>query len=296
MQEYDDALRTILEKGIWKSNKRTGIRTLYICGIQTRYSLTDRFPVMTRRKYHPKSVFAELLWVISGNTNNNDLRKLGCNFWNPWVDDTFTAKHGFVQGSFGPIYGFQLRHFNGFYGNGTGGLAYTDKTNENGENIYGKGGFDQLSYLMDRLREDHSDRRLLFSLWNPQQLHQMRLPPCHFTYQVSVDDEGHLTGHLTQRSCDFWLGSCANIQFYSALTIMIAQQTGYKPLELVYEGIDCHIYENQIDAVKQYLETPIINSPSITINKSKDIFSYTMDDFILSDFISGPKITVKVVV
>ena len=115
MQPYDDSLRLILEKGTIKSNKRTGIKTLSLCGIQSRYKLDeDAFPVLTRRKIYPKSIFAELLWVISGSTNNKDLQALGTNIWTPWVNKEFEKKHGYAEGSFGPIYGFQLRHFDGF--------------------------------------------------------------------------------------------------------------------------------------------------------------------------------------
>jgi thymidylate synthase len=277
---YDKGLQYILENGVWKSNKRTGVKTLAVCGVQTRYSLTKLFPVMTRRKYFPKSVFAELLWFISGSTNNNDLVKLGCNFWTPWVSKEFEQKHGFVPGSFGPVYGFQLRYFNGNYGDGS----------------KPQGGFDQLAWLMQKIQEDPSDRRLLFSLWNPQQMHMQRLPPCHILFQVMIDDNGYMSGHLTQRSNDYPVGVPANIQFYSALTCMIAQQTGYKPLEFVHEAIDSHIYENQIDAVRKYLETPILPSPTLELKKAANMYSYKLEDFVLEGFKSGEKIEIPVAV
>lgn len=287
MKAYDDALELILKEGVAKSNKRTGVKTLSICGIQSRYRIDEFFPIVTRRKVWPKSIFAELLWFISGSTNNKDLQALGANIWTPWVDKAFEEKHGYVEGSFGKVYGFQLRYFGGDYGNG-----------EKGDGIgqYGWGGFDQLKYMMDRIKEDPSCRRILFSLWNPKDLDKMKLPPCHYTYQIFIDDEGRMTGMLTQRSNDYFIGVCANVQFYSALTCMIAQQTGYKAYEFVHSAVDAHIYENQIDAVKEYLATPILPSPKLVLNKAKDIYSYKMDDFVLEGFQSGPKISAPVAV
>lgn len=168
LKPYDDALENILVNGVDKSNKRTGVKTLAVCGIQSRYALDfDAFPIMTRRKYWPKGVFAELLWFLSGSTNNEDLKKLGCNFWTPWVSEEFEKKHHFASGCFGPVYGFQLRHFGGVYGNGIGGMAGTQNRQTPGNvcpNYYGFGGFDQLNYMMERIEKDPSDRRILFSL------------------------------------------------------------------------------------------------------------------------------------
>jgi thymidylate synthase len=158
------------------------------------------------------------------------------------------------------------------------------------------GGFDQLKWVVDRIKEDHSCRRTLWTLWNPQDVDQMRLPPCHMMFQVLVDDERRLTGIMYQRSCDFPIGVPANIQFYSALTIMLAQQTGCTPFEFVHVTADSHIYENQIDGVRAYLEAPIVDSPSLVINKATDIFSYKPEDFVVSNFNSGPKIDIPVAV
>lgn len=313
MQPYDDALKNIIENGVPRTNKRTGIKTISIFGIQSRYRIDEYFPIVTRRKVWPKSIFAELLWFISGSTNNKDLQTLGANIWTPWVDPAFEAKHGFAEGSFGPVYGFQLRHFGGEYGNGIGGPKgtqskshiVTEEYNSGGcvweeekdwGRVYGKGGFDQLAYIMKRIKDDPSCRRILFSLWNPRDLDKMRLPPCHYTFQIMIDDDGNMTGELTQRSCDFPIGVPANIQFYSALIYMIAQQTGYKPYEFVHSTVDSHIYADQMDAVKKYLDTPIIDSPKLVLNKAENIESYKMDDFKLEGFNSGPKIEIPVAV
>lgn len=312
---YDDALAEILETGVSRTNKRTGIKTRAIFGLQKRYRIDDRFPIVTRRKVWPKSIFAELLWFLSGSTNNKDLQAMGCNIWTPWVDPEFEKKHGYAEGCLGPLYGFQLRHFGGAYGSGAGGwnnnardmeMPGAEGTEEYGVsyagpaprkmNVYGMGGFDQLKYMMDRIKEDPSDRRILFSLWNPQQIGQMKLPPCHYTFQLFIDDEGRMSGMLTQRSCDFPVGVPANIQFYSALIYMFAQQTGYHPYEFIHSCADAHIYEDQIEAVQEYLSTPIIDSPRLELNKAADIYSYKLEDFQVLDFVSGPKIAIPVAV
>jgi thymidylate synthase len=317
MQPYDDALAEILENGVPRTNKRTGIKTLAIFGVQKRYNIADRFPIVTRRKVWPKSIFAELLWFLSGSTNNKDLQAMKCNIWTPWVDPEFEKKHGYAEGSLGPVYGFQLRHFGGHYGNGIGGLKGSDKDHFVDcdtpypydkevtwkASAYGthpvyshEKGFDQLAYMMERITNDPSDRRILFSLWNPLQLNGMRLPPCHYTFQVFIDDEGRMSGMLTQRSCDFPVGVPANIQFYSALIHMLAQQTGYTPHEFIHSCADAHIYEDQIPAVQEYLTSPVLDSPRLKLNKAADIYSYTLDDFKVVDYVCGPKITIPVAV
>lgn len=325
MQPYDDALVQILKNGTIRTNKRTGIKTLSVFGMSTRYKLdTEFFPILTRRKTWPKSVFAELLWFLSGSTSNKDLNALGCKFWNPWVDHEWEKKNGFAEDTFGPVYGFQLRHFGGYYGNGIGGRtgstdsdlgiesfdqagnhmwdedfvpgAVCGKVINDRSNVYGAGGFDQLAWVVNRIKEDHSCRRTLWTLWNPNDVHKMRLPPCHMLFQILVDDEKRMTGILYQRSCDFPIGVPANIQFYSALICMIAQQTNCTPFEFVHMTADSHIYNDQIDSVKEYLDLPKKDSPKLKINKAIDIFSYKIDDFQLSDFNCGKKLEIPVAV
>lgn len=312
MKPYDDAIQEIMNEGVWRTNKRTGIRTLSVFGMQKRYRLdTGCFPILTKRKVWPKSVFSELLWFISGSTNNNDLKDLGCNFWTPWVDKKFEEDKGFAEGSFGPVYGFQLRHFGGYYGNGIGGEAFSkskkgafilgsdDSSPEIkhvDKSVYGHNGFDQLDWVVNRIKEDPSCRRTLWSLWNPKDVDNMKLPPCHYGYQVLVDDERRLTGIMTQRSCDFPIGVPANIQFYSALTVMLAQQTGCTAHEFVHTTHDSHIYEDQMDAMKEYLTLPEIPSPKLEIKPAEDIYSYTPDSFVVSDFETGPRLEIPVAV
>ena len=288
MKPYDDALTAIIKDGVVKTN-RTGVKTRAIFGVQSRYRIDEAFPLLTGRKIWPKSIFAELLWFLSGSTNNNDLQALGANIWSPWVDEKFEAKNGYAPGSFGPVYGFQLRHFGGNYGDGRSEQMHL------GENLYGRGGFDQLAYVMDHLKNQPDDRRILFSLWNPAELDKMKLPPCHYTFQLFVYD-GKLSGLLTQRSCDFPVGVPANIQFYSAFIYMLAQQCGYTPYEFIHSTVDSHIYEDQIPAVEEYLAREKPDSPRLELNKAPSVLEYGLADFNVVDYnpLSAIKIPVAV--
>ncbi len=271
MQDYDDALRNIIKNGVWKEN-RTGVRTIAVFGIQSRFRIDEYFPLLTGRKVWPKAIFGELLWFLSGSTNNNDLVELGSNIWTPWLSREFEETHGYVEGAFGPVYGFNLRHFGGLYVNGNTKSRY-----------YGAGGFDQLALMVKTLKENPDDRRNLFSLWNPREVENMRLPPCHYTFQCFVHD-GKLSGMMTQRSCDFPIGIPANIQFYSALIYMLAQQCGLQPYEFIHSTADSHIYEDQIPAVEEYLARPKPDSPKLNLNKATDIYSYQMSNFEVVDY------------
>lgn len=297
MQDYDNALRKILKEGVWKEN-RTGVRTIAVFGIQRRYRIDEHFPLLTGRKVWPKAIFGELLWFISGSTNNKDLQALGSNIWTPWVDAEFEKKHGYAEGAFGPVYGFQLRHFGGEYGNGIGGCAGT-QSNQTPGNVapgyYGMGGFDQLDHMVKTLKENPDDRRNLFSLWNPKDVYKMRLPCCHYTFQCFTHD-GKLSGMLTQRSCDFPVGVNSNIQFYSALIYMLAQQCGLEPYEFIHSTADSHIYEDQIPAVEEYLAREKPDSPKLILHKAPDIYSYKMEDFEVVDYNPLPAIKIPVAV
>ena len=160
LKEYDESLERILKEGSWKTN-RTGVKTLSIFGMQSRYRIDEYFPLPTGRKIWHKPMFGELLTFISGKTRNQDFVENGCKFWTPWVDEEWAASKGYAPDAFGPVYGFNFRHFGGEYGNGT----------PNGN--YGKDGFDQLSYMMDLLKNEPDSRRILFSYWNPKELDNM---------------------------------------------------------------------------------------------------------------------------
>jgi thymidylate synthase len=279
MQEYDDMLNTILNKGIKKKN-RTGIDTISIFGMQCRYKIDDRFPLLTRRKIWPKSIFAELCWFLSGSTNILDLENMGSKIWSPWQDKDFEHRHGYVNNSLGPIYGWQLRHF---------GEDYKDGNNKNAA------GIDQLQYMIDTLRSDPDSRRNLFSLWNPKDLNKQKLACCHYSFQVYVQDN-KLSGMLTLRSCDAFIGCPANIQFYSTLLYLLGQQCGYQPYELIQSIGDCHIYENHLDGVAEYFSREIPPSPKLQIDKQNHILDYRPEHFHVLDYHPLSSIKVEVAV
>lgn len=287
VHDYDRALQDILENGVVKVNKRTGTRTMWIPGIRSEYDLrTDRIPAISRRKLNYYAVVGELLWFLKGYSDNTTLQIYGCNYWTPWVNQDWAKANGFIPESFGPVYGFQLRYYNGYFSTG----APNDPQ-------YGLGGIDQLARMMHIIKEDPSSRQNLWSLWNPSSVHLQRLPPCHMVYRVSINiDTQELTGIMYQRSCDFPVGVPANILFYSLLTIMIAKQTGYKPRSLVHLTDDSHIYENQVDAVAEYLASPYIDSPEYQIERRDDIYSYILHDFYIERIDNAPNIKFPIAV
>lgn len=313
-EAYDDALRQILKNGVRKVN-RIGFDMLALFGIQSRYKIDECFPITTCRKVWPDAVFAELIWFLSGSTNNQDLVDLGAKFWTPWVDRKFEEEHGFEEGDFGPVYGFQLRHFGADYlelkslkkkiaaknkelaelvaveekYDWTSSSSFDHQcvlpstTTMSGltklkEEYARKGGVDQLTAMVERLKTNPDCRRNLFSLWNPKDIGSMRLPPRHYTFQVFTHED-KISGMLTQRSCDFHVGVPANVQFYSALIYMLGQQTGFKPHEFVHSTVDNHIYVNQIDAIEEYLSRKKPDSPKLNLKPAEDIFSYKPDNF-----------------
>jgi thymidylate synthase len=294
MSPYDNALKEILEKGV-KKNNRTGVDTLAVFGLLRKYDISENFPLITKRKIWPKAIFAELLWFLSGSTNNKDLQALGSNIWTPWVNSDFEKEKGYEEGDFGPIYGFQLRHFGANYKS----VKKWEKEEKKEkkvmddlipslkaiENLQDYGGYDQLWYIVNELKHNPSSRRILFSLWNPNDLNKQILPCCHYTFQLFVDDQKGLSGSLTQRSCDFFIGVPANIQFYSALIYMLAQQCNLVPKEFVHYTVDAHIYENQIPQVKEYLSREDCpDSPKLILNKARNIEKYKMEDFQIVDY------------
>ena len=292
LQPYDDALRLVLMKGMRRKN-RTGIDTLQVFSIRSEYQIDQYFPLVTKRKLHPKATFAELLWMLSGSTNNDDLVKLGCNFWTPWVDPAnkdnqeFYKRTGFRPNYLGAIYGWQMRHFGGDYRGHFGlpdGHPHIDW------------GTDQISWLVNEIKTNPHSRRLIVSLWNPADIGLMRLPPCHYAFHVDIDDDGRMSLLLNQRSADAFIGMPHNICFYSALCCMLAQQTGYKPYRFIHHTEDSHIYLNQLEHVEEYLSRPEVDSPRLNIKQAQDIFSYSVDDFEVTDYHPHPPIKAPVIV
>lgn len=283
LQDYDNALARILNEGMRKPN-RTGIDTLSLFGVQCRYKIDNFFPLPTKRKAYYKSIFAELLWMISGSTNVEHLEKMGSKIWSAWKDKSFEERNNYSSGELGPIYGWSFRHFGGDYN-----LRNEDKFDN---------GFDQVSYVINELKSNKYSRRILINLWDPRVMtsDKVRLPCCHYSFQLLVDDKDRLTGILTQRSGDWLPGVSANVFFYSAFLYMIGQQVGLKPYELIHNVSEAHVYVNQIDAALQYLKRPEIDAPTLELNNVKDIFGYKLEDFVVKNYSPGDVIKVPVAV
>lgn len=286
VEQYDDSLLKILRKGNRVKN-RTGIDTISLTSVRCEYDISNFFPVLTKRKLYPKSVFAELIWMLSGSTNNEDLVKLGCKFWTPWVDETnkdnqqFYEKTKFPKNHLGPVYGWQMRHFGADY----------YKFLETGV----AEGFDQISWLINEIKKNPISRRLIVSLWNPPDLEIMRLPPCHYCFHIFINDS-KMTLLLNQRSCDMLPGISSNILFYSALCYMLAQQTGCIPHKFIHHMEDAHVYVNQIEAAEKYLAAPKIDCPKLNLKKKNSIFDYCVNDFEVVGYNPNPPIKVPVAV
>jgi len=297
LDEYDDLLERILKKGKLRKN-RTGVDSLAIFGTQIRINISECFPLPTRRKIAYKSSFAELLWMLSGSTNVNDLKELGSGIWNAWEDKDFEQKHGYISGSLGKTYGFQMRYFGGEFGNGSSPFLRPPQGSYFAPPYYadyGAKGKDQVQYVVDLLKNDPTSRRIIINLWNAKDLDCMKLPPCLYSYQFNVDED-KLSCMITMRSCDFMAGGIFNIVFSSALTYMLCQQTGSVPNELIHTIADAHIYVDQIPMVEEYLSRPKPDSPKLKLNKAKDIFSYQVSDFEIVDYNPLPSIKIPVAV
>lgn len=284
LKDYDKTLKKIYKYGD-DNQTRTGIVCRSLTGVQCTYDISEHFPLPTVRKYAYKSIFSELLWMLSGSTNINNLEAMGSKIWTAWRDKEFETRNGYADGELGPVYGWQMRHQGGDYS-----LRNSDP-----------GGFDQVQFIVDELRGNPISRRIMMDLWNAKDVcsDRVKLPPCHFNFYLNVDSKKRLTGILTQRSGDWLPGISANIFFYSALTYMLAQQCELTPYKLIHNIHNAHIYLNQDEAVKQYITATnniIPDSPKLILNKAKDIFSYTLDDFNIIDYNPGPSIKVPVAV
>lgn len=244
--QYEDLLRRIMASGAHRGD-RTGTGTRSVFGAQLRYDLSASFPAITTKRVFLRGVFAELLWFISGDSNIRALRDQNVHIWDDWADE---------HGDLGPVYGMQWRSW----------------PTPDGKHI------DQLAQLLDHIRETPDSRRLLVSAWNVAQLDQMALMPCHLLFQVYIADS-RLSLQVYQRSCDMFLGVPFNIASYSALAMMLAQQTGYEPGELVWTGGDCHIYDNHVTQVQEQLKREPYPFPKLKLHKAADLFSYTPEDF-----------------
>ena len=258
MKQYLDLLDTILKEGVEKKD-RTGTGTLSIFGHQMRFRLSEGFPVVTTKKLHLKSIIHELLWFLQGDTNVRYLQEKGVRIWNEWAGE---------DGELGPVYGAQWRSW----------------TASDGRTI------DQISQVVESLKNNPDSRRHIVSAWNVGEIHKMALPPCHVLFQFYVAG-GRLSCQLYQRSCDIFLGVPFNIASYSLLTMMIARVTGLVPGEFIHTLGDAHIYLNHIDQVRLQLTRQPYPLPGMEINPAvKEITGFRFEDFKLTDYVAHPAI------
>ena len=261
---YEDLLRDVLEHGTHKSD-RTGTGTSSVFGRQLRFDLADSFPLITTKRVHFKSIAAELLWFLRGDSNVKWLQEQGVTIWNEWAD---------ADGELGPVYGVQWRSW---------------PTPEGGH-------IDQIAELIDNLKSNPDSRRHIVSAWNVSELKNMALPPCHAFFQFYVAD-GKLSCQLYQRSADLFLGVPFNIASYALLTLMVAQQTGLEPGEFVWTGGDVHIYDNHVDQVRTQLEREPYEYPTLKLTRTPaTIFDYTLEDFEVVGYRHHPTIKAPIAV
>lgn len=258
MKQYQDLLKRILKEGV-KREDRTGVGTLSIFGHQMHFNMADGFPLLTTKKLHLKSIIYELLWFLKGDTNVKYLQEHGVKIWNEWADE---------NGDLGPVYGHQWRSWPDYKG----------------------GSIDQIKNVLDMIKHSPSSRRMLVTAWNPAEVDEMALPPCHCLFQFYVA-EGKLSLQLYQRSADTFLGVPFNIASYSLLLHMMAQVTGLKVGEFIHTTGDTHIYLNHLEQVKLQLTRTPRPLPKIIINPDvKDLFSFHYDDFKIEDYNPYPHI------
>lgn len=258
MKAYLDLCQRILDEGIQKAD-RTGTGTISIFGHQMRFHLEDGFPLLTTKKLHTKSIIYELLWFLQGDTNVHYLQKHGVRIWNEWADE---------QGDLGPIYGKQWRSFTGAEGRTV----------------------DQIQWVIDEIEKNPQSRRLIVSAWNPTELDQMALPPCHCLFQFYVSD-GKLSCQLYQRSGDVFLGVPFNIASYALLTHMIAHVTGLGVGEFIHTLGDAHIYLNHIEQVQTQLTRTPYALPQLQLNPDvQSIFDFQYEDIEIVNYQAHPHI------
>ncbi len=262
MQQYLDLLEHVLRHGVQRDD-RTGTGTLSVFGHQMRFNLGHGFPVLTTKKLHLKSIIHELLWFLTGDTNIAYLKENGVSIWDEWAD---------ADGNLGPVYGKQWRSWQ------TPGGAHID----------------QITALVEQLKNNPDSRRHIVTAWNPADVENMALPPCHCLFQFYVA-KGKLSCQLYQRSADIFLGVPFNIASYALLTQMLAQVCDLEAGDFVHTLGDAHLYLNHIDQARTQLQRRPGNLPGIKINpEKKDIFGFVFDDFELVDYVAQPHIAAPV--
>ncbi len=264
MRQYLDLMQEILEKGATKTD-RTGTGTLSVFGRQLRFDLSEGFPLVTTKKLHLRSIIYELLWFLKGDTNIKYLKDNGVSIWDEWADE---------NGDLGPVYGSQWRSW----------------PTPNGK------GIDQIANVIHQIKTKPDSRRHIVSAWNPAEVDNMALPPCHALFQFYVAD-GKLSCQLYQRSADYFLGVPFNIASYALLLHMFAQQCNLAPGEFVWTGGDVHLYSNHLEQVKLQLSRSTYPLPQLNIKrKPNSIFEYQFEDFEILNYQSHPSIKAPIAV
>lgn len=264
MQQYLELMRHVRDHGVRKSD-RTGTGTISVFGYQMRIDLGQGFPAVTTKKLHLRSIIHELLWFLKGDTNIRYLNDNGVTIWDEWADE---------DGNLGPIYGYQWRSWPA----------------ADGRHI------DQISGVLNQLRNDPDSRRIIVSAWNVGEIDSMALPPCHMLFQFYVAD-GKLSCQLYQRSADIFLGVPFNIASYALLTLMMAQVAGLEPGDFVHTFGDAHLYLNHLEQVETQLAREPYPLPTMRINSDvKDLFAFKYDDFELVNYRCHPGIKAPVAV
>lgn len=258
MKQYLELLQHVLDHGSSRED-RTGTGTVGAFGYQMRFDLSEGFPLLTTKKLHLRSIIHELLWFLRGETNIKYLKDNGVSIWDEWADE---------NGDLGPVYGSQWR-------------SWPD----------GKGGsIDQIANVVHDIKTNPFSRRLLVTAWNPAEIQDMALPPCHCLFQFYVND-GKLSCQLYQRSADIFLGVPFNIASYALLTMMMAQVCGLQPGDFVHTFGDAHIYKNHLDQVRLQLSREPRPLPTMRLNPEvKDIFGFRYEDFTLENYNPHPHI------
>ena len=269
--QYEDFMRLVHTQGVFKAD-RTGTGTTSVFGYQMRFNLAEGFPLVTTKKVHLKSIIHELLWFLTGSSNNNDLRARGVTIWDEWARE---------DGSLGPVYGVQWRSW-----------PKADGTH-----------IDQISEVIKTLKTNPDSRRIIVSAWNVAELDQMALMPCHAFFQFYVapateaGQRGKLSCQLYQRSADIFLGVPFNIASYALLTHMVAQQCDLDVGDFIWTGGDCHIYSNHTEQVALQLSREPRPYPMLTIKRRPDsIFDYQFEDFEVTGYDPHPAIKAPVAV
>ena len=262
MQAYLDLLRRVLDEGVEKSD-RTGTGTRSVFGHQMRFDLREGFPLVTTKKVHTRSVFAELLWFLRGDTNVKWLQDRGVTIWDEWADD---------NGDLGPVYGYQWRSW----------------PTPDGRHV------DQIAQVLHTLRTDPDSRRMVVSAWNVAELDRMALAPCHAFFQFHVAD-GKLSCQLYQRSADLFLGVPFNIASYALLTHLVAAEVGLEVGDFVWTGGDVHVYDNHVEQVTEQLTRTPYPFPRLAVRPA-GLFEHEYEDFEVLDYRHHPAIKAPVAV